>query len=401
MKNRFIKSIENTDHIYYNVDIIRQEGQESIPATFSLNLTNSIMDTPEDYYMTVARFNIDGGVLPLFIFPIESGEAQTDPDKSSLTVTLRHVPTNTYYLQELIYTPDNIIPKPRPPSANKPLFNQTKSDYYYVYSYHLLLEMVNTAISSALTTLKGSHVVPQTVAPELIYNAETQLFSIIVERLFITNPDVEVYFNNDLASYFNSFRLKFFGQNLLNGADFQFIFKDDPFLSNFYDPYGIIPPAPVAFGNPPTPPNYSIFNQEYTTTRSMHSLEKIIFTTQALPVVQEYFRTAESLLSDSPDGGTSSISIMTDFSPDVEAPGSPRSHFVYNPTAQYRLIDLKGNVEQKRINLQLFWSDNKNNIYPFFINSQGKISVKLLFVRKDLYRKNNNIVNDLRNIHNL
>ena len=397
MRNKIINSIENTEHIYYNVNILKKEGELKEPAQFSINLNNSILDTPKDYFLTVARFNIDGNDLPLIIMPILGGINQTDPNKSSLAISFNWVPEESSFFQPLEYVQDSSnIEVPKPPSKNPPNYTQVASEYYFIYSYYKLVDLVNKAFEDGFNGIKTNFPqIPHTEPPKMIYDINTGLFSIIVEREYITNQNLQVFFNSKMINFFNSFRTKFFSENDPFGKDEQILFYDEPFFKNAYLPYGINPPPSVQYPNNVNPPYYSIFTQEYKSLSKMHSLNSIIFTTETLPVVQEYLQ-VNNLID---DGSTSSISVITDFIPDLENQGNPRSNFIYNPLAQYRLIDLKGNMDIRRINLRIFWTDELNNLYPFIISSKGKISVKLLFIKKEMYIKNNYNINELKNIN--
>jgi hypothetical protein len=85
----------------------------------------------------------------------------------------------------------------------------------------------------------------------------------------------------------------------------------------------------------------------------------------------------------------SSLPIITDFIPNINSPGESRSIAYYNPTSQYRLIDMVSDTPLQKINLKIYWVDISNNIYPLYVSVAQQASIKLAFIRKSLYKQSN------------
>ncbi|MFM7979972.1 MAG: hypothetical protein ACKPKO_11720 [Candidatus Fonsibacter sp.] len=60
----------------------------------------------------------------------------------------------------------------------------------------------------------------------------------------------------------------------------------------------------------------------------------------------------------------------------------------YNPSTEYRLIDMRSAINLNRIDIIVNWKDTFRNIHPFELHPGVSANVKLIFRRKDL-----NIVN--------
>ena len=61
-----------------------------------------------------------------------------------------------------------------------------------------------------------------------------------------------------------------------------------------------------------------------------------------------------------------------------------RPMVVYNPAAEYRLIDMHSSMNLNRIDIIVYWKDTFGNIHPFELHPGCATNVKLLFRRKTL-----------------
>ena len=61
---------------------------------------------------------------------------------------------------------------------------------------------------------------------------------------------------------------------------------------------------------------------------------------------------------------------------------------VYNPAAEYRLIDMCSSMNMNRIDIIVYWKDTFGNIDPFELHPECSANGELLFQRKDfIYRQ--------------
>ena len=56
---------------------------------------------------------------------------------------------------------------------------------------------------------------------------------------------------------------------------------------------------------------------------------------------------------------------------------------VYNPSAEYRLIDMNSCMNLNRVDIIVYWKDNSGNLHPFELNPGNAASAKIMFRRKD------------------
>ncbi len=136
-----------------------------------------------------------------------------------------------------------------------------------------------------------------------------------------------------------------------------------------------------------TSPAYFIFTQQYNITGSWNSLESIVFLTHHLPVQVEYIPTS-TIYSPTGTSNANFKPILTDFVPTLEEAEAARSRFTYYPSGNYRLIDLHSQIPLRKIDLQMFWQDQYQNLYPLYISCNKSNSVKLMFIKKSLANYN-------------
>lgn len=233
------------DHIYYNVIMGNSHfsagSNTNNLATFSETRVEAIVDKPEDYYLSIIRFNVPGSSIPLFVCPIQLGLTQYDPDLTIFSVNLMYgsYSSQTYLTYQSNLYESNLppgvgnppYPKPLPPSQNNGV--QVDSPYYYVYTYETMIDMINQAIVKAFSKLKaatsGS---PPADPPYFVYNAETQLLQFICQDSYVgylksttATPSlintIGIYFNDPLKRFIDGFRFNTYSIDSPLGLDIQ------------------------------------------------------------------------------------------------------------------------------------------------------------------------------------
>jgi hypothetical protein len=77
------------------------------------------------------------------------------------------------------------------------------------------------------------------------------------------------------------------------------------------------------------------------------------------------------------------ISAISDFSIAVDGNNQYRPMVVYNPSAEYRLIDMNSCMNPQRVDIIVYWKDKFGNMHPFELNPGNAASVKIMCRRKD------------------
>ena len=77
------------------------------------------------------------------------------------------------------------------------------------------------------------------------------------------------------------------------------------------------------------------------------------------------------------------LSAITDFTIAVDGNNQYRPMIVYNPAAEYRLVDMHSAMNLHRIDIIVYWKDTFGNIHPFELRPGCAANAKILFRRKD------------------
>jgi hypothetical protein len=393
---------DNDDHVYYNISI-PNNGTVPIPASFAESRTTPLISDPSQYYLSVVRFNIPSSLIPLLNFP--------DPPStnSRYSITLHY--RGADYRQFLQYIPyNNLLP-------TNPLSQA-------VYSYGQMCDMINTAFALAFTALQTANpgLTDPSLPPLIVYNPVTNLFSILVQPSYNLSNEgfaITIYMNTLLYGFFQNFESSFFGNNTLNGKDYQILtnttnlfqqplvqlsqgFTGAPtwnnattygagaivfYLGQYYQS--------VAAGNvahqPNTSPafwnNYTGFDayniiQESISNYLFSGFRNISFVSGSIPVLNENLNAQQQTNALGPlTGGSNSRSILTDFEPSILS-GDAKSNYQYFPQGEYRLIELQSTDPLKKMDITIYYQDQFQNLYPVMIPPQSLATIKILFRRK-------------------
>lgn len=338
------------DNIYVNVTISNNDSVVPIVAEYLVSKTIPILNKCDDYFCSIIRFDIPLNKVPIFICPIIPGSLLTQ--KTPLIIGIRTGGVN--YPINLTYIPDNTLSPVNQTDTDK----QIITEYYFCYTYQILINMINNALMDAfnLSGLGGN-------PPYIYYDAQTKLINLIVEAVNFTNgypapPNATIFLNSQLLNYLEAIEVKFFGFNQSQGRDYEFV------LSRSY--VNSIGSGLVRF------------EQEYSCVNYWNSLSKILITANSIPIIPEYTPTNNS-------GISSTFPIISDFTPQLEVAGQSRSIAYYTPTTQYRLADLKSSQELNTIDLKIYWQDRNLNIYPLYISIYQEATLKIGFFKKSLY----------------
>lgn len=358
--------MQDIDNVYYNITINYEDNPGGV-AYFQENRTEPIITNCNNYYVTVQRFYVPMSQIPIMIADIQ--ENQANPNLMTYSVGLQYI--GIYARQYLTFVPDNLnVAVPPPPSLN-PQGKQSKSEYYFINSIQSLLNMFNSAFA-ALMPLVGAPVGAE--PPYIIYDDATNLFSVVCQTAYfdqsLPNP-INIYFNSAAFPLFLGIPANKLPNGSGNGKEYQIIIKNT--YNNYYNP---------PFLAPSIPPAYYKITQNYSSLSNWNSMISIVFTSNTIPIRGEQIPAVRG------SGESNFRNIITDFQPLFTQTGLLRDAAQYFPQGPYRLIDMTSTGELRKFDLSVYWQDKNGNLYNLTIAPNETLNIKLLFIKKDLYKAN-------------
>jgi hypothetical protein len=386
------KKAQNPDMVYY--DIVSTNFQSTTTEEpflrFNETRTNPVINNTGDYYLSIVRFSLDTYNLPNLICEIQPNQA--NPDLSIYSVTLEYddgAGTITPSSQEyLIWEAQNKNAQvPIPPSATTNKFQENTS-YYYVYQFQYFLSIVNTALASALASLVantggGASPIATAIQPVLTWDVTSQKAILQAQTQFYDKANVakiRIYMNPPLFALFNSFPSLNFGtgSSVSLGRNYQLVVANFGGVNTIELPTNPVPPA--------TSSVWTQMFQEFSTIDTWSPVASIVFTSNTIPIISNQlsaplvFNNGQS--SSGIGNNANFAQVITDMATNQQV---FKPNVLYNPTAEYRRIDMTGNTPLTNIDINVYWRDKLGQLIPFTLASGASASVKFLFERKDRF----------------
>jgi len=341
------------------------------------------------------------------------------------------------------YSPSIIVPT-RQELTGK---NTVNFPYYWCTSYARFIAQVNDALGEAYVSnfnfiyTNGINELPQSLR-EIFFNIVARFYSTppflewsnsslkaslvanvlfnsiqsnyaIVERLWTLNngiaehtPDpripfnFKIAFNASLYALFSSFPAT---ETVINNEKFYImdfthpvpilrnitlnaipLYPNYPFLDPFIGDDGIISlPSPLEYKHVGT---HIVLEQELSTIDTWCPINGIVFTTNTLPIVINQYTSNVTLNSDrpNPEAGADFALIITDLQTNQQG---YKPNLLYTPTAEYRRVDMTGNLGLTNIDIRVFWRAKTGQLIPMKLGCGVTASIKLLFQKKLLAEK--------------
>jgi hypothetical protein len=387
-----IKNDSNPDQVYFDVTVTNFQSTTTQPPVFYYNeqRTMPFVSVPEDYYLSILRFTVDTGTLPVFIPSIQPN--QGDRNLTIYSVTLSYLYSGTTYVAQefLDWVPQDLsAPQPVPPNQSPTGTQINDTGYYNCYSYTYFLAIVGRAyelafasLLSQVTTAGGT--LPSAEPPYIDWDTTSSSGTLFADVAgYDQNPGsgivpINIYMNAPLFSLFESFPSRYLGYELtplnIQGRNFQLL----PFNKGSTNLQVITP----ANGDPVW--TAICLYQECSTTASWTPIQSLVFISNTLPINPNQVSTPlvyNNGTQISLGGNNSAISnIITDLVSDT---GAYRPNLVYLPSAQYRYITLFGNRPLFNIDLEIYYRLRTGQLIPFRLQSGGTVTIKIAFIKKD------------------
>lgn len=399
-----VKNDASPDQVYFDIVVSNFQSTTTKPPVFFFNEQRTLpfINNPEDYYLSILRFTMETGSLPVFLPSIIP--SQNNRDKTIYSVCLEYddPATLTTYSSGQKYV--TWIPQDRSavvPPAPIDCLNGVQNDttgYYNCYSYSYWIYLIDLAFKEAFddlaTAVTGAGVtMPTTYAPFLNWDTTSNqavLYGDVngysVDKGGINVDNIRIYMNAPLYSLFNSFPAEYLGYaNVVNGKNFQLVSANVGAVNLLT----ITPVQPT----PVPPATYITYRaialyQEKSTIVNWSPITAIVFTSNTLPIQSNQVSTPV-IYDDAQQvvfGGNNAniANIITDM---VTDDGSYRPNVVYVPRAEYRLITLYGNRPLYNVDLSIFWRTKTGQLIPYRINSGEAVTLKLAFLKRAKYKE--------------
>jgi hypothetical protein len=383
------------NQIYYDVTSSNFQSSTVKANPFSFNESRTIpyLMNPSDYDLSILRFTVDTGTLPILIPSIQPN--QPDKDLTIYSVTLSYTFGGTIYNQQefvMWRAQDDSAEVPLAPQFNYNGLQNNTTGYYNCYSYQYFMFLIYEAFQLATTNL-----IAQFPALNIPYSplidwdsssnrATLYLDSYVFDQnplnVFLQNPTpVEVYFNAALYGLI-PFAAQKLGVGLPSGKEYR-IYSVNIGGTN------VSPLIPIQADPAITLIPYTSYlaiqlYQEVSTTSSMSPIVAIVFTSNTLPVEANIVSTPVNLNNNQQlsfvGNNAATANIITDL---VSNTGVYIPNLVFTPTAEFRRITLYGNTPLVNLDLEIFYRLRNGELIPFTLASGGSVTLKLAFLKKN------------------
>lgn len=382
-------NISTPEKLYYDIQISNINNNDTLPPILSFIETrnNPFLYESDKYYMSIIRFSLDTPNLPIFI-PTVQPSPNTDINLTIYSVTLQWSnpddTTQIFTEQSFIrYIPQsNIANIPPSPTQTENGLQFNTGNYYNIYNYQYFIYLINLSLSAAFVELQTRVLgqgltLPSTYTPILSWDTSnnTAVLNCDVLGYSTTSENyIKIFFNTSLAQLFSSFPVLINSISSNLGLNAQLI-------TNSYNETNVIQ-------YPPYEPQYNAIQvfQEYSTIALWCPITSIVFTSNTLPIVSNQVSTPiiynnGNMLGS--NGNNALINqVITDF---ISNEGIYKPNLVYEPTAQYRYIELLSNRPLTTFDLQVFWKDRQGSLIPFYLSSGCTATIKVLFTKKNSF----------------
>jgi len=124
-----------------------------------------------------------------------------------------------------------------------------------------------------------------------------------------------------------------------------------------------------------------VFKQELSTIDTWCPINAIVFTSNTLPIVINQFSAVTTIGAEATPSakGNEFALIITDLASNQQG---FRPNVLYTPSAEFRRIDLTGNLPIRVIDINVFWRSKTGQLLPFYLGSGGSASLKIMFDKK-------------------
>jgi len=274
-------SEDSSDYVYYDMTYNNYQSTTEEPSqlVFQETRNSPLINNPNDYNLSIIRFQLDTISLPSYIASIQPNQSNPNLMIHSVNLSWATGATETTNAPTyLLWTPSNkAVPVPPAPSSNSNGF-QSDSDYYYGYSFQHVAEIMNTALTTAFNAIKatvGGTFPAGAVAPFIYFDHDTNKFRMVGDKdyyaISLTNH-IRIYFNRPLFGIMSSFPAL---RNSITNVN------NNVYQLKMISEKGSNLKTNALWGAA----TYIDLPQEFSTLSNFNPVSSIVFTTSQLPIV--------------------------------------------------------------------------------------------------------------------
>jgi hypothetical protein len=344
---------KSPDLVYYDGTVVNNEAF-AVPASINDVRGQHIVEVPEDWEMSVVRFDIDTTLVPPSTIPMAPGAVSGVLSPSLLSFTMRYLGNN---FQAFVQ-------------------NDTLGQ---IFGFDKLLDQMNATLSSLFASLAPPPA--QTDAPFLAYDSDTQLISLFFDGAWRTAGTIELWSNTAVHDKLIGLPVSFAGFGQPFGKDYQYLFTGGNIRNAPALVAGRRAGFPVSTDAINDPMMFAI--QEANTIANWNTTRSIKLLSTSLPMISQMEPQFSNITQQSAFSTASSQTISDFLLSNTDNPISDRLSIEYLPTAEYRMIALMGREPIRRIQIQAIYTTLDGKQFPVLLPPSGVFSFKLLFRRRD------------------
>jgi hypothetical protein len=380
-----VKNASNPDQIYFDLQVTNAQSTTTPPPEFKINETRDtpFVLVPEEYYLSIVRFSLQTGTLPLFIPIIQP--AQPDINLTAYSITMEYenagagIPLTTQQTF-ITWIPQDIQSTlPLAPSLTPNGLQNNGTGYYNCYNYQWFLYQVLQGLVSCFVALDATLANYLTVTllaehPIITWDTTSNTATLYCDANYTTSPadHIKLYFNAPLYQLFSSFVAENQGYTGVTLGRNQKIIVGDFTGANTQ----VLPYSP----NPTL--ERSALYQEYSTISAWSAITSLVFVSNTLPITPSQVSTpllfGNGQLSSNGQSNSNTLNIITDLiGDDLQY----KPYLVYTPNGTNRYISMNGNTPLKNIDIAVYYKLKTGELIPYRLGSGATATLKIMFAR--------------------
>lgn len=391
-------------HQYYDLLTTNADttGLNDISCQFNESRDMPYIKNPNEYFLSVVRFEVETGLkgVPKFIPTIQTGQSDINKTIYEIAIIINgivHKKTISWLPEDQTINSTTIAP---------PILKQDMTtSYYYCYSYHWFLGLINDTITEIFADATaplphpymlldsnmdvhlylpvGSNEEPNDASLGFGWNGMTTL----------NGGDNFILFNPALMALFSTFDYLIYGQYPISGTNITSV-TFDPTMNG----WGILC-CNLFTNNVVSRSNYflgttleSIYIDLCTRNSPLYAwnpISSIVFKVNLLPITPTNVGQPKIYNSNNQSGllSSSGTANFASYMTDIVVPfGGENTQYtptlLYIPQGEYRLVDMNSTEPLSQIQVQVLWKDRYNNENIVKLGVGASANMKIMFRKK-------------------